>query len=457
MMKRLLSLTLAVALISVLVVPVLAAPVSAADNDVSTWVELLETATVNDSGNNNFKLTGSSAFLSIKTPQYMRCTKVDVLISHASGQSPKFLKVRYNGGYYTLTKMALDPYTTRFYGENIPDNLYADVVFEIAQNSTGTAYYQFLSCKVTSLNSNSFKASAYLEVNGEQYQAPCFVEQSQDFGGDYWQHYQFPVIVTDWQKYDRIVISGSVGDMALNSIRATINGLGIPYEMNYAVSNTSGTEGTALTWNEIKYYTYDESYQGRSDTDLFLHETYKGKILFSIVLDLTGVDREVKDPLYCFFVGLANPVYGYSIQIIDVIGEVDIADTTDATWWDKFTGFMKGLFDSDEGQESVDDLEQGSTSISNGAEDIGSFEQSQQDTLNSGFATISSGISFTSFSAALLFVQKYANMTFSGISRYAIIFTLPLFLGLFFYLCSRIPGITRWKPRPPQSKGGKNP
>lgn len=384
--KRL-SLALALAVFITAFVPVTA---KAAEDKAKTWIELLETATVNDSGNNTFKLTGRNAILSIKTPQYMRCTKVDVLISHASGQSPNSLKVRYNGGYYILTKMVLDPYTTRFYGENIPDNLYADVVFEIAQTGTGTAYYQFLSCKVTSLNSNSFKASAYLEVNGKQYQAPYFVEQSQDFGGDYWQHYQFPVIVTDWQKYDRIVISGSVGDMALNSIRATINGLGIPYEMNYAVSNTSGTEGTALTWNEIKYYTYDESYQGRSDTDLFLHETYKGKILFSIVLDLAGLDREVKDPLYCFFVGLANPVYGYSIQIIDVIGEVDIADTSEASWWEKVKAFFNNLLGTDDegGDEFASEMEEQGAQMDQAVDQMNQVARPSPDSINvslSGF------------------------------------------------------------------------
>lgn len=108
-------------------------------------------------------------------------------------------------------------------------------------------------------------------------------------------------------------------------------------------------------------------------------------------------------------------------------------------------------------QDAIDDLSQGAGSISQGAADIHDFEQSQQDTLNTGFATIQSAITFTSFANALVFVQRYANMTVSGISKYTIVFTLPLFLGLFFYLCSRVPGVTRWKSRPPKSKGGGSP
>lgn len=452
-MKKLISVSLAVALIIVLAVPA-----QAADSDTSPWIELLETATVDNSGNNLYTLRGSSGFFSIKTPLYMRCTKVDIVIAHASGYSPKFVKVRYNGGYYTLTKAVLDNNTTRFYGDNIPDTLYADVVFEIAQSGSDTAYYQILSCKVTSLNSSTYKAKAYSVIGSTQYQVPYVYENPGDTEAvDAFGHYQFPVVVTDWQKYDRIIISGSLDGIALNSVRATIGGLGLPYTMSYAVSNSTGASGDSYTWNEMKYYTYDESYKGTSDTDSFLYTRYLGKILFTITLDLSGVDRTCTDNLICYFTALSNDWFGYTIQLIDVVGSVDVADTSSVSWWNRFTSFMSQLFGEGEGQEAINDLGQSADSISQGAADIHDFEQSQQAVLNSGFSTIQSAVSFTSFSAALLFVQKYANLTVSGISKYMVVFTLPLFLGLFFYLCSRVPGITRWKSRPPQNKGGKSP
>lgn len=456
MMKRILSLALVVVLIIVVVVPVLAVPVKAESNG-SDWIELLETATVDDSGSNLYTLNGQSGFFRIKTPQYMRCTKVDMLISHATGYTPKAVKVYYNGGYYTLTMAKIDGNTTRVYGDNIPDTLYADLVFEIIQNGTGTAYYQILSCRVTPLNNSTYAASAYADISGTKHNAPFFLEVQDDTVGDFYDHYEFPIVVTDWQKFDKLIISGSVGSMALNSIRCTIAGIGLPYEMTYAVSNSSSSDVLSYTWNEYKYYSYDESYKGTSETESFIYHEYDGKVLYTITVDLTGVDRSVKDPLYCWFVGLANPVQGFTIQVTGVTGQVNIADTSEMSLWQRFTNFMSDLFGEGEGQESVDNLDEGSESISQGAADIGSFEQSQQDTLNTGFATITAGISFTSFSAALLFVQKYINMTFNGISQYAIVFTLPLFLGLFFYLCSRIPGVTRWKSKPPQSKGGESP
>lgn len=142
---------------------------------------------------------------------------------------------------------------------------------------------------------------------------------------------------------------------------------------------------------------------------------------------------------------------------MNVTGSLEIADVTEVSWWQKFTTFMNGLFGGDD-QGALDDLGDSSNSISSNTDQIHGFEQSQQAVLDNNFAQIQTAVTFTNFAAALVFVQKYANMTFSGISGYAIVFTLPLFLGLFFYLCSRIPGITRWKTPPPRSKpkgGGK--
>lgn len=317
----------------------------AAESNVSDWIELLETATVDDSGSNLYTLEGQSGFFSIKTPQYMRCTKVDMLIAHASGYTPKAVKVYYNGGYYTLTMAKIDAYTTRVYGDNIPDTLYADLVFEIIQNGTGTAYYQILSCRVTSLNNSSYTATGYAEIAGTKYNAPFFLEVQDNDAGDFYAPYEFPITVTDWQKFDKLIISGSVGRMALNSVRCTIAGLGLPYEMNYAVSNSSGSEMFSATWNEYKYYTYDESYKGTSETESYIYPEYNGKVLYTITIDLTGIDRSVKAPLYCWFVGLANPFDGFTVQVLGVDGQINVADTSEMSLWQRFTSFMIDLFD----------------------------------------------------------------------------------------------------------------
>lgn len=73
------------------------------------------------------------------------------------------------------------------------------------------------------------------------------------------------------------------------------------------------------------------------------------------------------------------------------------------------------------------------------------WEQGQYDQINTGAAdtghTVSSGI--VSFGNALAFVQTYATNIANGIDDYLIVFTLPIFVGIFLYICSRAPGITR--------------
>ena len=319
-----------------------AAPVSAAG--VSDWIELLETATVNDSGNNIVTLQGSSGFFNIQTPMYMRVTKVDIVISHASGYSPRFLKVRYNGGYYTLTKTVLDSNTTRFYGDNIPDTLYADLVFEIAQNGSSTAYYQILTCKVTSLTSSTYNATAVCNIETNKYDVPFNIDVAGNLeADDRYDHFQFSVFVKDWQKYDKLVISGSIGLLALNGIRASIGGLGLPYTMTYAVTNSSGGNGNDYTWNEIKYYTYDESYKGTSENTSFFYDNYLGKVLFTITIDLAGVDRTIAEDLKIYFTTLKSDYQGYTMQFLGVVGTVTVADTTNANWWTWGKGIKANL------------------------------------------------------------------------------------------------------------------
>lgn len=362
------ALALALAVSLTVIVPVTA---QAAD-DQNTWVELLETETVNDSGNNLVTFSTTSTIFRIKTPQYMRCTKVDMLITHPSGYAPTSVKVRYNNVYYTLTMAKIDSCTTRVYGDNIPDNLYADLVFQINKSGSVSITYQILSCRVTSLTSKELKASAYALIYGEHYTTPFTFEYDNPDVDDLYTEYQFPIVVTDWQKFDKVTISGSVGAMALNSVRASIGGLGLPYEMNYAVSNISHSDSHSIAWNEIKYYSYDESYKGTTETDTFTDVGYTGKILFSVTIDLAGVDRSSTDHLICYFTCLANEWLGYTIQITGVTGFVSIADTSQASWWTRLTSFLTGLFDPDssEADSFKDGMEEQGQLIEDAADQI---------------------------------------------------------------------------------------
>ena len=447
MMKRILSFVLGAALVILLAVPV-----SAADDNAG-WVEVLEHTSVLPNGSNVMSFSVSPGSFVITLPSRMRVAKVDLLFSYPDGAAPSEIQIKAGAYTTSLTLAHIDATTTRAYG-TIPEGVYESLVLRVYKNNSQFTEYQLLSFRVSPVASTEMNATGSARLSGQYYDIPFALTYASETGTNAYQEFQFPITVTDWQKFDSITVSGSVGYMALNSIRCTIGGLGLPYEMSYAVSNSTGAISENLGWNEMKYYSYDESYKGTSESSSFIYPDYHGKVLFTVTIDLSMVDRTSSENLVVYFTCLANEVYGYSVQILRLTGTVNVADTSNVSWWAKFTSFMNKLFGIQQSNE-LNELGGTSDSISQGAADIHDFEQSQQTVLDSNFSSIQSAVTFTSFNTALVFVQRYANMAFDVVSPYAIVFTLPLFLGLFFYLCSRIPGATRWKSKPP--KGDKSP
>ena len=53
-----------------------------------------------------------------------------------------------------------------------------------------------------------------------------------------------------------------------------------------------------------------------------------------------------------------------------------------------------------------------------------------------------------SFVPALAFIGKYTTAIGNGIKDYIIVFMLPIYLGIFFFVCNRVSGVTHvslWK------------
>ena len=467
MMKWCLSLLLVVALIAVLVVPV-----SAYEGDLGGWTDLLEFTSVNPDGSNLVVISGTEDTFEIMVDPQRRVAKVDMLFSYGSGSLPSYIGVEYAGELYPLTVVDLGNNLARAYG-NIMYAFYGSLPFTVRKSGTGKAYYDLLSCRITTVSVVDSKA------NGKLYRSfsdpsPLTLPNNFSVAGDgesqTYEYKLIPVVISDWQKYDKITLFGSITSMALNSFRASIGSKGLPYEITYMESIPTGedTYGTILyeyvSTTETNYYgtsgTPDEFSKeegtGVGDSNLTTVVHYNGAILYTVTIDLTGVDRSIQKNLYCYFTCIADPAVGYAFNVQDASGSVITADTTTVSWWNRFTSFMMDLFGAREDSGALDDLGSSSDSISQNTSQISDFEHSQQAVLDNNFAQIQGAISFTNFAAALVFVQKYTNMTFNGISMYAIVFTLPLFLGLFFYLCSRIPGITRWKTPPPRSPSPKS-
>lgn len=361
-------------------------PVSAAENS-SVWIELLETATVNDSGSNLAKVEGKSGRFRIKTPQYMRLTKIDLLLTHPAGYAPSSVKIEYNGTLYTLNRAVLDDHTTRFYGSNIPDTLYADVVIEINKTYNDyTCSYQFLSCKVSSIVTEEFVADAYCLIGSDvEYSPFAYIRDPNSEADNLNYAFQFPIIVEDWQKYDKLVFSGSVDKFALNSIRCMVGGYGLPYEMSFTVSNSAGSDSITYEDSETYYYSFDESYVTDTEAKTFETVQYIGKILFTLTVDVSGLDRENVNDMRVFFTGIANDYNGYTIQMLGVTGHVYIADTSNTSWWNKLTAFFTDLLGGDrqeDGDEFADDMQDQSQQMQDAVDDMNAVTRPNVEDVN---------------------------------------------------------------------------
>lgn len=125
----------------------------------------------------------------------------------------------------------------------------------------------------------------------------------------------------------------------------------------------------------------------------------------------------------------------------------DLDSSINAGLDDLDTSINQGLDDlegtiSGDGTEG-DELASESDSLKADTDSVSDFEKEQQAVLDSNFETIQKEVDFLRFSKALLFVQDCLNLTFLGIGDVRIIYGFPLFLGMFFFLCNRVPGAVR--------------
>lgn len=437
-MKKLISLALAAVLIIVLAVPVMAA-----DED-GNWLQVLSYSTVNNSGANYF-VVNKSATISLELPSRTYGVWVDMLVNTSDMDISTVYSI-WQGSYTKLTVSKIDDGLHRVFGR-LSYHTYTQLQFQF--NCSGSGYYELLSCKLSSISESVLYADSFMDFwyfnwNGstleQNYQK---LNQNSSYTADPYGEgaaapWQACVQVLDWQNFDEITVWGSVDLASLSSVRATIGNISLPVTLNYIDVNTGE---------------YTEA------PDL-MYPDYYGKYLYSITVDISDVNPALSSQFPNLLVYMTGKYWDKTGMIMGfqyVTGDLAVADTVDANWWNRFTSFMRDLLGADDSSGALDDLGGSSDSITQDAADIHDFEQSQQAVLDSNFSTIQSAVTFTNFAAALTFVQRYSNMAFAGISDYSIVLTLPLFLGLFFYLCSRIPGVTRWKSRPPKGKGGGDP
>lgn len=437
MMKKLLSLLLVVALIFVLAVPASAA------ETYNPWIDIAEVCTVNDSGSNYFAFNNSTTVT--LTPGFSTVVNQIDMIWFCGYGAPKTVYLWRNNSSSARLSLNIENIGGayyRIYG-NVGNYTLSQYKFDI-DCGTGSGYrsYEIKSLRIAESVGVydldiSYNFDVGVKADVEEYDTNVWVDSVVDIQNGVTDAYVWEIWTDQWKAYDFVDFLVSTNAASIGSIVVSHNGRSLPYEVSYLY-----TDSGSMT----------QDGNGISITPL------QPSCSAVIHIDVSSISRSSNVPPTVVIEGWWNTGAGAGMQVTSCVGYINGADRTGvAYWFERGKAFFNDLFGGDQSSGALDDLGSNSDSIFQSASDIQDFEQSQQAVLDNNFAAIQNAITFTNFAAALVFVQKYANMTFNGISKYAIVLTLPLFLGLFFYLCSRIPGVTRWKSPPPRSKGGGDP
>lgn len=416
MMKRLLSLILAVGLIFVM-----ALPASAAEE--SAWIELLEYSTVDDSGSNWFNYT-STATVSIPTPYSMRCTKVDLLITYPANTAPSKVEVVYGGTYYPLEMLRIDDNTSRVFG-TIQNNFYSDVRIRFTRSSSASSYLEILSCRVSQLVTQEVVADAQVFANNTYYPISTNIEVLGDDDPKYANLNSDATIridVQDWMKFDTLTIWGSASSFAISSIRVNVGTLGVPFSVSYLTNITSNE------WSE-----WVTDYGG--DTGAILSNPhFYGKTLYCINIDLSQLDRTYNYngssyPMYVYLTGTFPVDYGYTFNCQYVNGCITIPDKTAASLWNRFTSFMSDLFggNSSDAEDFASDMESQATEAEDLIDELEQVTKPSVGDIDVDLSDVVSGAHVSNAAApltALLSNELFLSMTMISLTLALVAYVL---------------------------------
>ena len=99
---------------------------------------------------------------------------------------------------------------------------------------------------------------------------------------------------------------------------------------------------------------------------------YGGSVLYTVTIDLSGIDRSVSGTLDCYFTAIASPGLGYAFNVQDAAGTVSVADISGASWWNRFTTFMRDLFggDTEKADQFQDDMQEANNALTDANEQL---------------------------------------------------------------------------------------
>ncbi len=313
---------------------------AAADND--DMIELLEYTTVNDSGTNMFSFTTEST-IELDVPQYSRLRYIDILFTTSNSVVPTSVSIRYNGIYTKLTIQTISAGTYRAYGTT---NAYYDSLFLRFQASGSTTkYYTILSCKVSLIPGNDFAASGsiYFDSDGDQgnFSVGTDININPSMTTEAAGPYEARIDVSDWTKFDMVHLWGYSMDASIESISCILDDVPLPVDVSFLDV-------------EAHSYLNPEDLIGIGDIAAY------GRYLYTVSVDLSGVDRSrLTGPLSVTLTGNYDYSWGMTFNCQYISGSIYVADTSDASWWYRFTAFLSDLMqgdssDADEQQSQIE-------------------------------------------------------------------------------------------------------
>ena len=266
----------------------------------------------------------------------------------------------------------------------------------------------------------------------------------------------------------------------------------------------SGTEAWTVPWSEDPAF-YVGTSSGSSpstvaplsiiSSDEYYDSTtsiasYRGAYHFIYTVDVSGFDLlsydifcsikligdKISDTRYGFYFRVLSACVGVNVddgdssrgllpwlgtQFSNIKSAITSLGTTIASQFSSLKTSLSSWFSSLESkiQSAINPTPDKSTTDSQQgvSDDISAMDQFEQD----GFGKIENGMSdmqadistgVKSFLPALSFIRKYTDHVASGISDYLLVFTLPIFVGLFLFICNRLPGVTRFGSSKPKKE-----
>ena len=469
MMKKIIRVTaLILALVTLLSVPV------SADEYDSMWVSFLDYDTGTSQG--NYSVFSGSTEFSYTLPFRTSLRSVQGII-HASSHpitAVKFGKVG-SSTTYPCTLISLGNSLYRFYLSRTDVIVNSNEFFIIVENDgTASTVASLLSFEFSQIRSTQYQETGTLYVTGG-YLDGSFNKTMGNTGdsvvchfpqGDLNMRFEAQFYAASWRKYDFLDfwVSGYIDE--LGSISAGCNGAQLPVSVYYIPVDGSGIVFNTIIRLDVRSIPRTSTYTPMILLDGFSFSNGSGHIELKNVVGIVEIDDI--DPEMSILNRILNDMNWYlmsdfSIQtnmsgdIVSGFSDIDLSlsgfrDSVE-NWFSSISDKLDQLIG---GSSEGDSLSDGSQVLESQAADIHDYEQSQQEVLDNNFDTIQDSVSVGRFSAALSFVQRYLNMSWLAIADFSIIYSLPFFIGIFFFICGRLPGATRPKYHPPNYRGGRS-